>query len=129
MVETAIESDLILFARLFDDGKDFLNFLNVVVNGLFAENVLACAESLNRQRRMLVSRRANQYGFNFGVAKNFFVIFGCLLDADRFCPSFGLFVHERVGNRLDCGVFDEFGNAFAVHVSDTSCTDDTYFNH
>lgn len=129
VVEAAVEANLVFEARLFDDVENFFDLVDVMVDRFLAEYVFAGFQSFDGERGMLVRRSADQNSADLRIVQDFMVIFRRLFDAERLSPSFRLFVHERNGDRFYRSVFDEFGDAFAMNMTDTTCANDTNFNH
>ena len=129
VVEAAVEAHLILLARLLDDRENFLDLFDIVVNGLLAEDVLACAQRLDGDGSVLIRGGAYQYRLDLGIAEDVVIILRDRLHADGLCPRLDLLVHEGIRNRLHRRVLDELRDALAVDVADTTGANDTDFDH
>ena len=129
VVKAAVEANLILLAGLLDNSEDFLDLLDIVVDGLLAEDVLARAQRLDGDGRVLIRGGAYQYCLDLGIAQDVVVVLCCLFDTDGLCPCLDLLVHEGICNRLHRRVLDELRDALAVDVADTAGANDTNFDH
>ena len=68
--KAAVEADLVLLARLLDDIEDFLDLVDVVVNRLLAEDVLAGTQCFDGERGMLVRRSADEDSLDLRIVED-----------------------------------------------------------
>ena len=73
-VKAAVEANLILHARALDLVEHDLDLVQIVVDRLFAEDVLAGARRLDGDRRVRIRRRADEHGLDVRVFEDLVVV-------------------------------------------------------
>ena len=128
VVEAAAETDLQLYASLFGCVDGSVNLGQIIVDRLFAEDMLACVSSLDDVLGMGVGRGADEHCLNLGIVQDVICVLGGVRNAAGPGKSLGLLIHERVGDGLDLHLRHEHRNVLCVYLADAACTDDTYFH-
>ena len=128
VVEAAAETDLQLDACFLCCVDGSVNLLQIVIDRLLAEDVLACVSGLDDVLGMGVGGRADENCFDFRVVQDVVCVLGGVRDAAGLGESLGLLIHERVGDGLDLHLRHEHRNVLCVYLADAACTDDTYFH-
>ena len=71
MVKTTIETNLIFKTRCINNIKNFFDFINIMVNRFFTENMFTSLNSFYRKRRMHISRSTNENSLNIFISQYF----------------------------------------------------------
>ena len=100
-----------------------------MVDGLFAENVLAGADRFDGQRRMLVGGGADEDCVDAGIVQDLVIILRDLLHARVFQPRRDLGFHVRIGNGEDLSLRDAGHDALHMDLADAACPDDANVDH
>ena len=128
VVEAAAEADLELDACFLCCVDSSVNLLQIIIDRLFAEDMLACVSSLDDVLGMGVGRGADEHCFDLGIVQDVICVLGGVRNAAGLGESLGLLIHERVGDGLDLHLRHEHRNVLCVYLADAACTDDTYFH-
>ena len=80
-VEAAVEADLQLNAGLFHSGQRMVDDDEVVIDGLLAEDVLACGSRFHDDLGMGVGSRADHDGIHGRAVDDHAVVFDRIVDA------------------------------------------------
>ena len=95
-VEAADETDLELDACLGDLCQSLVDLGNFCVDGLLAEDVLACLCGTDHELSVCVGGGADKDCIHVSCGKDILGILGAAGDADALCPLFHLLIHERI---------------------------------
>ena len=87
MVKTTIETNLIFKTRCINNIKNFFDFINIMVNRFFTENMFTSLNSFYRKRRMHISRSTNENSLNIFISQYFFIICISFSNAKSVCPG------------------------------------------
>ena len=128
VVEAAAETDLQLNAGFPGCVDGSVNLLQIIIDRLLAEDVLACVSSLDDVLGMGVGRGANQNCIDLGIVQNVVCVLGGVRNAAGLGKSLGLLIHKRVSDGLDLHLRYEHGNVLRMYLTDTTRTDNTYFH-
>ena len=128
VVEAAAETDLQLNAGFLGCVDGSVNLLQIIIDRLLAEDVLACVSSLDDVLGMGVGRGANQNCIDLGIVQNVVCVLGGVRNAAGLGKSLGLLIHKRVSDGLDLHLRYEHGNILRMYLTDTTRTDNTYFH-
>ena len=128
MVETAVESHLIFDLAPLERLFDFENVLNVVIDGLFAENVLARGDRFERDGRVRVRGRADENGVYLLVRQDLLIVPAHLFHAEALDELLGLRVQKRIRHGDDFRALDIARDGFEMYFAYAPCADYTYFH-
>ena len=128
VVEAAAEADLELDACFLCCVDGSVHLLQIIIDRLFAEDMLACVSSLDDVLGMGVGRGADEHCLDLGIVQDVICVLGGVRNAAGLGESLGLLIHERVGDGLDLHLRNEHGDVLCVYLADAACTDDTYFH-
>ena len=128
VVEAAAEANLQLNAGFLGCVDGSVNLLQIIIDRLLAEDVLACVSSLDDVLGMGVGRGANQNCIDLGIVQNVVCVLGGVRNAAGLGKSLGLLIHKRVSDGLDLHLRYEHGNILRMYLTDTTRTDNTYFH-
>ena len=126
VIKAAVEAHLQLDARLLDGGDNCVDLLGGQVNGLLAEDVLACLGSLDSDIGVRVGRGADEHCFDVGVGEHLLIV--VINDGDIKLGSdfFGV-RSENIGDTDDRSGRHVVGNRLCVKRADAACADDANF--
>ena len=105
-----------------------MNLLQIIIDRLLAEDVLACVSSLDDVLGMGVGRGANQNCIDLGIVQNVVCVLGGVRNAAGLGKSLGLLIHKRVSDGLDLHLGDKFGDIFRMNTADAARSNDTDFD-
>ena len=128
VVEAAAEADLQADTRIFSGLDGLMDALEVIVNRLLAEDVLACFGRLDDELCVRVRRGGNDDGLDFRILQDILCIFRHVLDAELLHIGSSLIVHERICDRLDRESRDKQGDVADMDFADAAGTNDTNFH-
>ena len=103
--------------------------LERMVDGLFAEDVLAGADRFDGQRRVLVSGGADEDRIDAGIVQDLVIVLRDLLHACIFQPRGDLGFHVRIGNGEDTSLGHAGHDALHVDLADAASSDDANIDH
>ena len=131
VVKAADKTDLELDAGLLDSVERFFDLCEVGVDRLLAEDVLAGPGSAHDELCVRVGGRADEHGFDRGIAEDLLRIVVALLNAHVCRPRTGSVVHERVGDRVQLRFRHCVRQIFPMQLADSAGTQQTnaYFFH
>ncbi len=127
MVKPSVKPYLQLHAVFVHGIKGLIYTVNAEINGLFAEDVLACIGSLYYYLRMGIRGRADQNRFNFRISNYSAVVIVNIINSKFIGPFFHIFC-IYVGNCLNLCSPDVIDNVFSMKPAYPSCAYYTRFN-
>ena len=128
VVETTAETDLQLDTSILSCLDGLVYTIEIIVDWLLAEDVLASLCRLNDEFCMRVRGRSDDDGFNLRVIQDIICFLRHVFNAELLDIGSRLLVHERISNRLDRELRDEQRNIADVNFTDTTSTNDTNFH-
>ena len=131
VVKAADKAYLQLDASLFHCVQCFSDLVQLGINRLLAEDMLASLCSTNDKLCMGVGRGADKDSFNGRIRENHLRIIIALLNAHLSSPCPGCIIHKGICYRIQLCCRNRMCQIFTVQLADTSCTQQTnsYFFH
>ena len=128
VVKAAVEANLELDALLFHQSKQFLDLLDIVVDRLLAEDVLAGVYRRHRDVAVGIRGRADEHDLDLGIVDDIHKVGGNVGDVTLRQPlaRAGL-VQHRVRNRYDLYAGYAVDQVVDMQLADTAAPDDTDF--
>ena len=128
VVKAADKTDLQLDAGLLDSLERLVNLIEVGVDRLLAENMLAGLGRAHDELRMGVRGGTDEYRLDRGIAEDHLRILIALLDAHVRRPGAGRVVHERIGNRVKLSFRYSMRQIFTMQLTNAAGTQQTNTN-
>ena len=124
----AAEADLQLDAGILCSLNGLPHPVNVIINGLFAEDVLAGLGGLHDEIGVGIGGRADEHRFDFGIVDNLGGILCGILNAIAVKQGFRLRIHEGIRHGFDFQFGDKIGNVLRVYLADAAGADNANFH-
>ena len=122
-IKAADETDLKLDACLLDSGKSLVDLLDVRVDRLLAEDILACVRGLDNEISMRVGGGADEHCIHVRAVEDVGRILGALRDADALRELFHCLVHERIGKDHHFRVLDQILDVRRMEFADAAAAE------
>ena len=128
VVKAAVEANLELDALLFDQSEQLLDLLDIIVDRLLAEDVLAGVYRCHRDIAVGIRGRADEHDLDLGIVDDIHKVGGNVGDVTLRQPlaCAGL-VQHRVRNRYDLYAGYAVDQVVDMQLADTAAPDDTDF--